>query len=128
MKNQASIHQKLLKKYQKQKSKVARLKKKNHQLTESIWVLSCKLTKAEQDLATTVELYENSADHIMHLNLQINALNIKLRELGVIDERTDDEIIQDFVKNARQKRDEASKLRAMQHTQDMSANDEETSL
>ena len=117
MKNQASIHQKLLKKYQKQKSEVARLKKKNHQLTESIWVLSCKLTKAEQDLATTVELYENSADHIMHLNLQINALNIKLRKLGVIDERTDDEIIQDFVKNARQKRHESQGLRAKQQPQ-----------
>ena len=90
MKNQASIHQKLLKKYQKQKSEVARLKKKNHQLTESIWVLSCKLTKAEQDLATTVELYENSADHIMHLN---------------------------FVKNARQKRHESQGLRAKQQPQ-----------
>lgn len=128
MKNQAPIHQKLLKKYQKQKSKVARLKKKNYQLTESIWTLSCKLTEAEQDLATAVELYENSADHILYLNLQINALNIKLRELGVIDERTGDEIVQDFVKNAHQKRDEASKLRAIQYTQDMSANDEETSL
>lgn len=117
MKNKHPTYKQLVKKYHKQKVKLAQLEKHNQLLSESAWALKEKIKGIKQALNQSEVLCAQANDQNIYLTVQVLAYKDALQELGVIDGRSDETVVQEYLSKARQKRHESQGLRAKQQPQ-----------
>lgn len=117
MKNKHPTYKQLVKKCHKQKVKLAQLEKHNQLLSEIAWALKEKIKGIKQALNQSEALCAQANDQNIYLAVQVLAYKDALQELGVIDDRSDETVVQEYLSKARQKRHESQGLRAKQQPQ-----------